>query len=213
MAVALSTPGTSNLIELFTLNDSTGRLDNYRKIDLKEPNGQVYGIEFSPGGNKVFATVKGSPSPSQIFEYFLDSLERPFFKQRIQQPVELGALQLGPDSKIYTAINGSGTLGTILASDDTTQLSTYNPAGFALLPATNSRLGLPNFIQIQSNAFGGPGFEFAGICFGDSTRFAGTATDAIDKFQWFLVMAVQHRGCARSFVCCARIVHRIHATY
>lgn len=185
VAVALSTPGTSNLIELFTLNDSTGRLDNYRKIDLKEPNGQVYGIEFSPGGNKVFATVKGSPSPSQIFEYFLDSLERPFFKQRIQQPVELGALQLGPDSKIYTAINGSGTLGTILASDDTTQLSTYNPAGFALLPATNSRLGLPNFIQIQSNAFGGPGFEFAGVCFGDSTRFAGTATDPIDKFQWF----------------------------
>ncbi|MDZ7646217.1 MAG: hypothetical protein U5K54_02985 [Cytophagales bacterium] len=116
VAVALSTPGTSNLIELFTLNDSTGRLDNYRKIDLNEPNGQVYGIEFSPGGNKVFATVKGSPSPSQIFEYFLDSLERPFFKQRIQQTVELGALQLGPDGQIYTAINGSGTLGTIQAA-------------------------------------------------------------------------------------------------
>jgi PKD repeat protein len=185
VAVALSTPGTSNLIELFTLNDSTGRLDNYRKIDLNEPNGQVYGIEFSPGGNKVFATVKGSPSPSQIFEYFLDSLEQPFFKQRIQQTVELGALQLGPDGQIYTAINGSGTLGTIQAVDDTTQLSVYNPAGFALLPATNSRLGLPNFVQIQSNAFGGPGFEFTGICFGDSTRFAGTATDAIDNFQWF----------------------------
>ncbi|HRG80002.1 MAG TPA: PKD domain-containing protein, partial [Cyclobacteriaceae bacterium] len=71
VAVALSTPGTSNLVELFTLNDSTGLLTNYRKIDLKEPNGQVYGIEFSPGGNKVFATVKGSPTPSQIFEYFL----------------------------------------------------------------------------------------------------------------------------------------------
>ncbi|MDZ7646216.1 MAG: PKD domain-containing protein [Cytophagales bacterium] len=38
---------------------------------------------------------------------------------------------------------------------------------------------------MQSNAFGGPGFEFTGICFGDSTRFAGTATDAIDNFQWF----------------------------
>ena len=185
VAVALSTPGTSNLVELFTLNDSTGLLTNYRKIDLKEPNGQVYGIEFSPGGNKVFATVKGSPTPSQIFEYFLDSLERPFFKQRINQNTEIGAIQLGPDGQIYTAINGSGTLGTIQANDDTTALSTYTPAGFALLAGTNSRLGLPNFVQIQSNAFGGPGFDFTGVCFGDSTRFAGTATDAIDNFQWF----------------------------
>jgi len=185
VAVALSTPGTSNLVELFTLNDSTGLLTNYRKIDLKEPNGQVYGIEFSPGGNKVFATVKGSPTPSQIFEYFLDSLERPFFKQRINQNTELGAIQLGPDGQIYTAINGSGSLGTIQATDDTTALSTYTPAGFSLLAGTNSRLGLPNFVQIQSNAFGGPGFDFTGVCFGDSTRFAGTATDAIDNFQWF----------------------------
>lgn len=185
VAVALSTPGTSNLVELFTLNDSTGLLTNYRKIDLKEPNGQVYGIEFSPGGNKVFATVKGSPTPSQIFEYFLDSLERPFFKQRINQNTELGAIQLGPDGQIYTAINGSGSLGTIQATDDTTALSTYTPAGFALLAGTNSRLGLPNFVQIQSNAFGGPGFDFTGVCFGDSARFAGTATDAIDNFQWF----------------------------
>lgn len=54
-----------------------------------------------------------------------------------------------------------------------------------MLGGTNSRLGLPNFIQQQSNAFSGPGFDFTGICFGDSTRFAGQATDAIDKFQWF----------------------------
>ncbi|MBL7866187.1 MAG: hypothetical protein JNK10_15025, partial [Cyclobacteriaceae bacterium] len=43
LAVALSTPGSSNLLELFTLVDSSGVLTNYRKIDLKEPNGQVYG--------------------------------------------------------------------------------------------------------------------------------------------------------------------------
>ncbi|MBL7871543.1 MAG: gliding motility-associated C-terminal domain-containing protein [Cyclobacteriaceae bacterium] len=185
VAVALSTPGTQNLVELFTLDNATGRLNNYRKIDLNEPNGQVYGIEFSPGGNKVFATVKGSPSPSQVFEYFLDSLDRPFFKQRIQQAAELGAIQVGPDGQIYVAVNGSGTLGAILANEDTTQLSGYNPSGFNLLAGTTSRLGLPNFVQQQGNAFSGPGFAFTGICFGDSTRFAGTATDAIDNFQWF----------------------------
>ncbi|KXK28269.1 MAG: PKD domain protein [Bacteroidetes bacterium OLB12] len=95
VAVTLSTPGTSNLVELFTLDDSTGRLDNFRQINLNEPNGQVYGVEFSPGGNKVFATVKGSPTPSQIFEYFLDSLDQPYFRQRIDQNLELGAIQRG----------------------------------------------------------------------------------------------------------------------
>jgi|APTNR8051073442_1049403.scaffolds.fasta_scaffold00242_8 gliding motility-associated-like protein len=184
VAVALSTPGTSNLIELFTLNDLTGRLDNFRQINLNEPNGQVYGIEFSPGGNKVFATVKGSPTPSQIFEYFLDSLNRPFFRQRINQNLELGAIQRAPDNQLYVAINGSSVLGTIQANEDTTQLSVFNPSGFTLLGGTNSRLGLPNFIQFQANAFGGPGFSFAGVCVGDSTRFTGTATDPIDNFMW-----------------------------
>ena len=60
LAVALSIPGSSNLIELFHLNDTTGQITNYLKIDLNEPNGQVYGVEFSPGGNKIFATVTGN---------------------------------------------------------------------------------------------------------------------------------------------------------
>lgn len=184
LAVALSTPGTSNIVELFQLVDSSGVIQNYRKIDLKEPAGQVYGIEFSPGGNKLFASVKGSPTPSKIFEYFLDSLERPFFKQQITNNNEIGAIQLGPDGQLYVALNGQSVLGTIAADDDTTRLSTINFSGFALRSGTNSRLGLPNFIQQQSNAFGGPGFEFAGVCLGDSTQFTGSATDAIDRFQW-----------------------------
>jgi large repetitive protein len=185
LAVALSTPGVSNLIELFDLDNNTGRLTNYRKIDLNESAGQVYGVEFSPGGNKVFATVKGTPSPSVLFEYFLDSLQQPYLRQRIQQNGEFGALQLGPDGQIYVAINGSNTLGTIQAAEDTTQLSAFNLNGFNLAGGTNSRLGLPNFIQIQGNAFGGPGFTFSGVCIGDTTRFIGTPTDPIDEFQWF----------------------------
>ncbi len=185
LAVTLSTPGVSNIIELFQFDNSTGLLSNYRTIDLKEPNGQVYGVEFSPGGNKVFATVKGTPSPSVLFEYFIDSLNHPYFKQRIQQNGEFGALQAGPDGQIYMAVNGSNTLGTIQAVEDTTKLSAFNLNGFNLAAGTNSQLGLPNFIQIQGNAFGGPGFTFAGVCVGDTTRFVGTPTDAIDKFQWF----------------------------
>lgn len=66
LAVPLSTPGTSNVIELFQLNDSTGVISNYRRLDMNQSAGQVYGVEFSPGGRKLFATIKGSPAPSAL---------------------------------------------------------------------------------------------------------------------------------------------------
>jgi PKD repeat protein len=188
LAVPISTPGTSNLLELFQLVDSTGAIINYRKVDLNESSGQIYGIEFSPAGNKVFATVKGSPSPSQIFEYSIDSLERVRFKQKVSKPNELGALQIAPDGAIYMAYNDpakNSEVGNFRALEDTLQLtplSTITP--LLLVSGTNSRLGLPNFIQQQGNGFGGPGFSFTGICLGDTTRFNGTPTDAIDVFQW-----------------------------
>ncbi len=186
LALALSTPGTSNLIELFTLVDSTGLITNFRQIDLNEPNGQVYGVEFSPGGNKLFATLKGAPAPSAVYEYFLDSLEQPFLRNITPEPAqELGALQVGPDGQIYLAINGSNVLGTIQAVEDTTLISPINFSGFTLAASTNSRLGLPNFTQIVSNAFGGPAIDFSGVCLGLPTEFTGTPTDAIDEFQWF----------------------------
>ncbi|MBL7863384.1 MAG: PKD domain-containing protein, partial [Cyclobacteriaceae bacterium] len=133
LAVTLSTPGTSNFVELFDLIDSSGVLTNFRRINLNEPTGQVYGVEFSPGGNKVFATVRGAAT-SHIFEYFIDSVRMPHFKQRITQPAELGAIQLAPDGQLYVAVNGTGNdfLGMITASDDTTAFSSFILNGFPL---------------------------------------------------------------------------------
>jgi large repetitive protein len=182
LAVALSTPGIRNVLEVFHLNDTTGRLTNYRKADLNEPNGQIYGIEFSQGGNKVFATVKGPPS--KLFEYSIDSLERVRFKQQIQGAGEFGALQRGPDGQIYMAINGSTQLGTIAATDDTLRLSSFTAAGFALAAGTRSNLGLPNFIQINSDPLGGPSISVAGICTNDSTTISGSPRDQIDEYNW-----------------------------
>ncbi len=185
LAVAFSTPGTSNWVELFHLNDSTGMLSYYRKIDLNHPAGQVYGIEFSPAGNKVFASITDTPN-SDIFEYSIDSVGHTHLKKDNVEAGTIGALQIAPDNQIYMAIQGSTKLGTILADEDTTKISAINLAGFTLAGGTNSTLGLPNFRQQQSSGFGGPGFTFTGICFGDSTKFVGTPTDEIDKFQWFL---------------------------
>ena len=96
LAVALSTPGTSNVVEVFDFADSTGQITNFRTANLNNPNGQVYGIEFSPGGNKLFATLKGATS--QVVEFAFDSVGTVYLKKPPIAPVaeELGAIQIGP---------------------------------------------------------------------------------------------------------------------
>jgi gliding motility-associated-like protein len=187
VAVPISTPGTSNRIELFHLNDSTGTLNNYKDVNLNEPNGSIYGLEFSPGGNKLFASVRYTGGTSAIYEYSIDSLLRVRFRQRIAVAADLGAIQVGPDGQIYVATNSSGNntqLGTISANEDTLALSSFNLTAFTLAAGTTSKLGLPNFIQNNSNALGGPGITVAGLCVGDSTRFAASPRDQIDTYTW-----------------------------
>jgi PKD repeat protein len=184
IAVALSTPGTSNVVEIFDFADSTGVVSNFRTADLENPNGQVYGVEFSPGGNKLFATLKGATS--QVVEFFIDSIGAPYLMDPPIPPVteELGAIQTGPDGQIYVAVNGESFLGTIQANEDTTQVSTFLLNGFGLVGGTNSNLGLPNFIQNLADPVQGPGISIAGSCVQDSVQFQGTPTDPIDRFAW-----------------------------
>jgi len=184
LAVALSTPGTSNVVEIFDFADSSGQITNFRTANLNNPAGQVYGVEFSPGGNKLFATLKGATS--QVVEFAFDSVGAVYLKKPPIAPVteELGAIQIGPDGQIYVAVNGEQFLGTIQANEDTTQVSTFVLNGFGLLAGTNSNLGLPNFIQQLANPTQGPSISIAGACVQDSVTFSGTPTDPIDLFFW-----------------------------
>jgi large repetitive protein len=185
VAVPLSVPGTSNVIEVFDFDTATGTLSNFRSVNLLQPSGQVYGIEFL--GNKMFATIKGPPS--LIREMYFDFQNNPVLippNAASSGPFtqELGALQLGPDGQIYMAINGSASLGTFTTNPDTLQLSTVNFSGFALAGGTTSALGLPNFVQSTGSAFGGPGMNVAGFCFGTPMDYVATPTDPIDTFLW-----------------------------
>ena len=184
LAVALSTPGVSNVVEIFDFIDSTGAVTNFRKADLNSATGQVYGVELSPAGNKLFATLKDANS--KMYEFAFDSLGNPYLKQSVPQAGELGAIQIGPDGQLYVAINGSPTLGTFAAQEDTTALSSISALqAFALAGGTTSTLGLPNFIQTIANPIQTPNFSFTGLCLGDSTQFTAIGKDpAIDKFDW-----------------------------
>ena len=183
LVVALSTPGVSNVVEIFDFVDSTGVVTNFRTADLESTTGQVYGVEVSPAGNKLYATLKDAAST--MYEFAFDSLGNPYLKQSVAQPGELGAIQMGPDGQLYVAINGSPNLGMFSAVEDTTQLTNLTLQPFALVSGTTSTLGLPNFIQTIANPTTTPNFSFTGLCLGDSTQFNAVGKDpAIDKFDW-----------------------------
>jgi hypothetical protein len=56
----------------------------------------------------------------------------------------IGALQLGPDGKIYAANNGNqAALDIINAPEELGVLCDYNNAGIALAPGTSAVIGLP----------------------------------------------------------------------
>lgn len=184
LVVALSTPGVSNVVEIFDFVDSTGMVTNFRTADLESTTGQVYGVEVSPAGNKLFATLKDAAG-SKLYEFAFDSLGNPYLKQSTDQAGELGAIQMGPDGQLYVAINGSPTLGMFSAQEDTTLLSPITTLQPFDLGGNTSTLGLPNFIQTIANPTTSPSFTFTGLCLGDSTQFVATGKDpAIDKFDW-----------------------------
>ncbi|WP_276369666.1 PKD domain-containing protein [Chryseolinea sp. H1M3-3] len=190
LAVALSTPGVSNVVEVFDFTDSTGVVSNFRTANLNEPNGQVYGVEVSPGGNKLFATLQNGGT-SRLVEFAFDSLGIPYLKKPPVAPVteKLGAIQVGPDGQLYVASDGQQYLKVIQVVEDTTQVSVFQPTNFDLLGGTNSNLGLPNFIQTIADPIQGPGISVSGACIRDSVTFAGAATDPIDEFFWQLSQA------------------------
>lgn len=185
LAVALSNEGTSNAVELFDFNPATGAITNFRTADLNSPAGTVYGIEFSPGGNRIYTTLRNGGA-SQLFEITIDTLSG----EPIAPPVllassgDMGAVQIGPSGQIYVAVNGASSLGTIQPVELQGTPSTYTQDGFALLPGTTSTLGLPNFIQQLADPIQGPFMTIAGQCIQDSVTFSATPTDPIDVFAW-----------------------------
>ncbi|MBT1685688.1 T9SS type B sorting domain-containing protein [Dawidia soli] len=189
LAVPIYTPGVSNIVEVFDFIDSAGTVTNLRTINLNNTSGQAYGVEFGAGGNKLYVSLLGSPS-SKLYEYAFDTLgipHQPSGTPRMSDadyPQGLGAIVMGPDQQVYVAVKDQPALGVITVVPDTARASSFQIDAFPLAGGTVSRLGLPNFIQIISDAPQGPSIAHTGECMGSPTSFTGSGTDPIDVLTW-----------------------------
>ncbi|RZK63086.1 MAG: T9SS type B sorting domain-containing protein [Hymenobacter sp.] len=142
---ATAAADSSSTVELFAFDPATGIVSGRKALDSGA--GRYYGVEFSPGRSKLYATVM---SPPQLLQFDLSATNVPASKQSIPlkqtTPINLGSLQAAPDGKVYVARQNQPALGFIARPDSLGALALYADDSL-LLGGRRSGLGLPNFNQ------------------------------------------------------------------
>ena len=178
-------PGTNNKVELFTFNTDTGKLEFKRAIDLGPSPPKAYGVEFAPDGLSLYVSLIGDPASastasSYILRYNLSitdpeqlSLARTEVATSTTQ--QFGALQIGPDGRIYVAIPGQASLGVIENPDAGLNDRLLEQLIFTFngqpLGGKTGQLGLPN-TNADDSQDGGGGFSSKDYCLGNPTKFS-----------------------------------------
>ncbi len=148
---------------LYDFNNATGTVSN--EIELFD-GGAPYGVEFSQSGNKLYATIGTDDAGSGVsfliqYDLTLPDAQIPSSGTRIlnengasASSFSEGALQLGPDGKIYRSLfdffSAQGDyLGVIENPEETPANVIYRERGILVNTDGNrgTRLGLPPFIQ------------------------------------------------------------------
>lgn len=181
MAVVIPGP-PRNSVDLYTFNDSTGKMTFNRTLDLGPTPPKAYGVEFSPDGKNLYVTMLADTNTdgsqkgaSYIVKYDLNQKDSLLTGSRTvvdsSTTRQYGSIQIGPDGRLYVAIQGSTSLGTIENPNggllDSLQ---FNPSGQTLGGKT-SQLGLPNLVANFNDNSSGPGFTYADTCANSPTIF------------------------------------------
>lgn len=142
--------------EVLRFNRSTGEVSDPVLLQGFE---EAYGVCFSPDGTKLYGTANGKGGgKAQIIQFDLQagdaaSIAKSAIVVGASGSPRIGALQLGPDGKIYVARQDNIHLGVINQPNLKGKDSGYVDAGLHLA-GRKSDLGLPNFPQGISPAAG-----------------------------------------------------------
>ncbi len=172
--------------ELLSFNPATGVVSN--PITLSTERG-IYGVEFSPDSNVlylsyIFYVGFNFQLRANVYQYDVSSNNQATVQASATlvspiQTIEIGALQLGIDGKIYIAQYDQTYLGVINNPNTLGIGCNYIENGISLA-GRQSSLGLPPFVQ----SFFLSGILAQNFCLGDTTEFSVTSTDPITSISW-----------------------------
>ncbi|HWV28796.1 MAG TPA: PKD domain-containing protein [Dyadobacter sp.] len=190
--LAVVIPGPArNYVELFSFNDSTGTLTYKKTMDLGPAPPVAYGIEFSPSGGKMYVSFQGEGGTSSYLKQYDLTLPDDIVVETAitidsSATQKYGALQFGPDGRIYMAIQGSEYLAVIGEPEGNSLTGVDYERDGVNLGGKKSQLGLPNMVQDITQESQGAGFEADGFCTNEPTTFqASPMCDPIeDTYSW-----------------------------
>ncbi len=174
----LAMTSTSDFLQLFDFNNATGVISN--PITLSEESGELYGIEFSPNEDVLYVT---NSFPSRLYQYDLTADDIANSKLALingTTNINVGQLQLGPDAKIYLAIENNSTVSVInnpniIGSGCDLQLDAIS------LNGNICRLGFPSFCQ---SFFFAPAIQVQNTCVGENTTLSFNTNQTIISTSW-----------------------------
>ncbi len=167
------------LTELYHFDNSTGKVNNQNVVTIYPR--AAWGVEFSPDNTKFYAQ-------GGFYEFYQYDLTSGDPVQIAASGVQLandyfgpGALQLGPDGKIYVGYrNNNGYLGVIHDPDKKGIFCNFEFHA-VYLDGRNYLDGLPVFMQSYMR---NPEFITSQYCSGTPTQFNIVNTNGIDSVLW-----------------------------
>jgi hypothetical protein len=187
-----------NAVEVYDFDFASGAITN--AVSITAGVTFPYGLEFSPSGNFLYYTndiYGGSGGLREVWQYNIAGTTKVKIGNGPAAHDRIGALQLGPDKKIYVAnLNYSGTtqVGVIGAPDNLDAgngvASAYTAGAITTGSSSSnlSQMGLPNYIKSYvSNAIV---ITAPSICQNVSASFSYTFSGVINaaagsvKWQW-----------------------------
>lgn len=143
----------NSVVDILNFNSATGIITN--NFTFTPSIGSAYGVEFSPDGKRFYVTFWASLSIMQ-YDMTLGSATAIIASESIigtstaSLGFSLGALQTGPDGKIYVARNNEEYLGCI-NNPNSLGLNCNFVDNAVNLSDRISEFGLPNFVQTFFN--------------------------------------------------------------
>ena len=189
----------NDAVEIMDFDNTTGVISNPlvihpNTIPHQSTFNGVYGAEFSPDGKLLYvSTTNSDTDPSTVYQFDITSNNAATIlasKQVIAQttPWIAGALQLGPDKKIYMAMWNDSALSVIENPNVYGSGCNFVFNKIYLAQTTNFpvQFGLPGFMQSYFDPASNP-YDFSrtgGSCLDLNASFTINRLNGIDSVKW-----------------------------
>lgn len=163
---------------LYDFNNATGVVSNAIQISN---NTTAYGLEFSAQSKKLYVAYDPTPTHNGgLHQYDLEAANIPASDVFITGSTTGTALQLGPNGKIYMAVNGQPGLHIIHLPDENGVSCDFEPNGVNLGINRIAIFGLPPFITSLFSA----SILAENTCLGDTTQFSLNSLGDFQTVSW-----------------------------